>query len=256
MNGTVFRGVLGISTLLVPGLGQTPTQRATFEVASIRPTKDVTASPSIGPSPGGERFMARNMPVVWLVATAYHTSIYQISGLPDSLRAKDYDIEAKSAHPATRTQMMEMLQSLLEDRFSLRLRRETKDLNVYVLAVAKGGPKLNQNRDGAQLQVRRLAAGKTSYTNIPMPLFANILSDILGETVVDESGLDESFDFVLEFTPDRVGQGVRDGRELGPSPDGPSLFTALQEQLGLKLERRKAPIEVLVVEHIEELSGN
>ena len=152
--------------------------------------------------------------------------------------------------------MMEKLQSLLEDRFSLRLRRETKDLNVYVLAVAKGGPKLNQNRDGAQLQVRRLAAGKTSYTNIPMPLFANILSDILGETVVDESGLDGSFDFVLEFTPDRIGQGVRDGRELGPSPDGPSLFTALQEQLGLKLERRKAPIEVLVVEHIEELSGN
>jgi uncharacterized protein (TIGR03435 family) len=243
----------GVILAIMSALGQTAP--AAFEVASVRLSRDPARSASIGPSPGGERFTARNMPLLWLITSAYDVSIRQVSGLPNSFSSKSYDIEAKCGQPASREQMMRMLQTLLEDRFKLHLLHETKDLTVYVLRVGKGGPKLDDNKDGADLEARKSMVGKETYRNFPMSLFANILSGDVDDTVVDRTGLTGSYDFRLEYTPERLGPGVKEGREPAYL-DGPSLFTALREQLGLELNRQKVPVELLVLDHIEEPSGN
>jgi uncharacterized protein (TIGR03435 family) len=231
-------------------------QAASFEVASVRLSTDATRSASIGPSPGRERFTARNMPLLWLIASAYDISIRQVSGLPKSFSSKNYDIEARSAMPVSREQMMRMLQNLMEDRFKLRLHRETKELRVYLLRVSKGGPKLEENKDGADLEARNSGAGRESYRNFPMSIFANILSAHIDDTVVDSTGLKGSYDFKLEFTPERLGQGAKDGHEPARNLEGPDLFTALKEQLGLELKREAARVTLLVIDHIEDPADN
>jgi uncharacterized protein (TIGR03435 family) len=236
--------------------GQTKGNRAAFEAASVRLNQDATARASLGPTPGGERFRARCMPLLWLIGIAYNMSIRQISGLPDSFGSRSYDIDATCAHPASRKQMMEMLQTLLEERFKLRLRHETKELSVYVLTVARGGAKLEENKDGADLEARNSGAGREAYRNFPMPIFASILVAQVDDAVVDKTRLAGSYDFKLEFTPERVGQGAKDGHEAAANPDGASLLTALREQLGLELQRKKIAVEVLAIDHVEELSDN
>ncbi len=151
---------------------------------------------------------------------------------------------------------MRMLRTLIEDRFQMRFRRATKELTVYALTVAKGGAKLDENKDGGDLEARNSGAGRETYRNFPMPIFANILAAHLEDTVVDKTGLTGSYDFRLEFTPERTGQSAGDGHEPAAHVDGPSLFTALREQLGLELNRRKTPVELLVIEHIEGPADN
>ena len=204
--------------------------------------------------PGGERLMARNMPLIWLIGEAYRVPNRQISGLPDGFG--NYDIEAKADRPVSRAQMMLMLRSLLEDRFKLVVRRETKEMNARVLVVAKGGPKMDENRDGAELAMRKISGNKMSYHNMRMSLFANVLAGAVDDTVVDGTGLTGSYDFTLEYYSGPGGVGVKEGREPAPDPNGASLEAALRDQLGLRLESRKGPVEMLIVDHIERLSGN
>jgi uncharacterized protein (TIGR03435 family) len=247
--------VISLFTIFV-AFGQTPQGPTAFEVASVRLSKDVRRSPSIGPAPGGQRFTTTNMPLLWLISSAYDVSIRQLSGLPDSFNSKYYDIEATTSQPASRDQMMRMLQSLLEDRFKLRIRRETKMLPVYVLAVAKAGPKLAENKDGAGLEARTGADCKRSFRNFPVSLVANIVSGDVADTVVDKTGLTRSYDFTLQFMPEQVGPGVKEGREPG-CPEGlPSIFTALREQLGLELDRQRTLVEFLAIDHVEDPSEN
>jgi uncharacterized protein (TIGR03435 family) len=243
--------------LVVSVFGQTPRPAEVFEVASVRPSTDLARKSSIGPRPGGKRFTA-HLPLLWLIASAYDISIRQVSGLPGALRSKLYDIEATCAQPSSRQQMMRMLQALLEDRFKLRLHRGKKDLTVFVLSVAKGGPKLVENKDGADLEARNSGVGREIYRNFPMSLFANILAGArdVDDTVVDRTGLRGSYDFTLEYTPERLGPGAKDGNEPQPNPDGSSLFTALRDQLGLELRRQKVPVELITIDHIEEPSGD
>jgi uncharacterized protein (TIGR03435 family) len=254
-SASIILPVVGVF-IFFEAFGQTTPVPTAFEVASVRLSQDVRRSPSIGPAPGGQRFSTTNMPLPWLISSAYDVSIRQLSGLPDSFNSKSYDIEATTGQPASRDQMMKMLQRLLEDRFKLRIRRETKELPVYVLAVAKGGPKLAENKDGSGLEARTGAGCKRSYRNFPMPLFANILSGDVADTVVDKTGLTRSYDFTLQFMPEQVGPGVKEGREPA-CPEGlPSVFTALREQLGLELDKQKTPVEFLAIDHIEEPSEN
>jgi uncharacterized protein (TIGR03435 family) len=161
-----------------------------FEVASVKPTKDMTQRSSIAFSPGGERFTARRMPLLWLIATAYNVSNRQISHLPDALGSQDFDIEAKCATPSTRPQMMRMLQALLAGRFHLRIRREPRQMMASVLTIAKGGSRLEETNDGSDFDVRKMSASKTVYQNVPMALFSNLLAGYVGDTVVDQTGLD------------------------------------------------------------------
>ncbi len=165
---------LGLLTifLLLGARGQSPGTRPAFDAASIRLSPDATRKASIGPAPGGKRFAARNMPLLlWLISSAYDVSIRQVSGLPDAFSSKSYDIEATCGQPASRDQMMRMLRTLIEERFQLRFRRETKELTAYALTVAKGGAKLEENRDGGDLEARNSGAGRETYRNFPMPIF-------------------------------------------------------------------------------------
>lgn len=226
-----------------------------FEVASVKPGKPPAQS-TMTSLPGGERFVARNMPLVWLISAAYNVPMRQISGLSLDLSNEGYDIEAKTDHPVDRQQMMRMLQTLLEDRFNLTLRRQTREMKAQVLVIVKGGAKLNENQDRAELAMRKITGNKMSYHNMPMALFANLLAFAVDDVVVDQTGLKGSYDFTLDYYRGPGGVGVKEGREPAPDPNGPSLQTALQEQLGLKLESRKGPVEMLVVDHIERPTGN
>ena len=236
--------------------GQIARSQTAFEVASIKLSVDATRKPSISTSPGGERFMARNMPLLWLISSAYDASIRQISDLPKSFRSKSYDIQAKCAQRANREEMMVMLQTLIEDRFKLRLRHESKAVTAYVLTVAKDGPKLDENTSGGDLEARNSGAGRESYRNFTMPIFANVLAAHLDDIVVDRTGLNSSYDFKLEFRPETARDRANDGQEPTLNLDAPSLFTALREQLGLELRRQRVAMEFLVIDHIEEPSEN
>jgi uncharacterized protein (TIGR03435 family) len=225
-----------------------------FEVASVKLGKPPARS-SFGPLPGGERYRAVNAPLSWLISAAYDVPMRQISGLPQAFAGDGYDIDAKAERPVNRDQMIRMLQHLLEDRFKLVVRRETKEIKAYGLVVAKGGAKMDESH-GEDLLVQKVNASKTVYRNMPMPVFANLLAFPVDDTVVDQTGLNGTYDFTLNYMPERLGPGVLEGREPGPDPNAPSLSTALEEQLGLKLESRKGPVEMLVIEHIEKLSQN
>lgn len=198
--------------------------------------------------------MARNMPLIWLIGAAYNVPMREISGLSAELSNEGYDIEAKTERPVSREQMMRMLQTLLEDRFKLAVRRETRELSAQVLVLAKGGAKLDENTDGAELAITKISGNKTRYRNMSISLFANVLAGA-DDTIVDQTGLNGSYDFTLEYyRGGPVGSGVLEGR--APDPNGPSLQTVLREQLGLKLESRKGPVDMLVVDHIERPTGN
>jgi len=190
------------------------------------------------------------------VSAAYNVPMRQISGLPQDLSNEGYDIEAKADRPANREWMMRMLQRLLEERFKLSVRRETKELKAQVLVIANGGAKLEENRDGAELAMRKITGNKMRYHNMPMALFANLLAFAVDDAVVDQTGLNGSYDFTLDYYRGPGGIGVKEGREPAPDANGPSLPAALREQLGLKLESRKGPVEMLVIEHVERLKGN
>jgi uncharacterized protein (TIGR03435 family) len=221
-----------------------------FEVASLK-VGTPPAQSTFGPLPGGERYRARNIPLPWLLSSAYGVPIRQILALPQAFAGEAYDIEAKAEHPVNGAQMNAMLRTLLEDRFKLVVRRETREMKAHILVLAKGGTKMEENRDGAELLVRKVNASRSTYRNVPMPVFSNLLAFSVDDTVVDQTGLKGSYDFTLNYMPERLGPGVLEGREAGPDPYAPSLDTALQVQLGLKLESRKVSVEVLVVEHIE-----
>ena len=145
-----------------------------------------------------------------------------------------------------------MLQTLLQDRFQLRLRRETKELPIYALVVGKNGSKLHEPDDITPNMIS--GRGRITAHKVSIEEFAKRLGGQLGRTVVDRTGLEGNFAFDLEWTPDPV-------QPIGPNPppaqsSDPSIFTALQEQLGLKLEVTRGQIEILVVDHAERPSEN
>ena len=173
-----------------------------------------------------------------------------------------------------------MLQALLANRFKLAVHRETKDLPGYALVVAKNGPKLHDakpgdtypngikgpdGQPGQGLMIMGGLGGPLTGQGINIENLVRVLSQQLGRTILDETGLTGKYDFTLKWTPDdRAGpisaanQGGGSRSDDAPSSDssGPSIFTAIQEQLGLKLESRKVPVEMLVIDHVEAPSEN
>jgi uncharacterized protein (TIGR03435 family) len=218
-----------------------------FEVAAVKftahgRTADGSSRTSIGiPSPG--TLSATNASLEELILWAFELRKYQVSGpiwLGDD--AVSFDISAKAAPGATTAQVRQMLQTLLAERFKLAFHRESKTIGVYELVAGKNGPKLqaakpdakggtstNSGPDG----VRLTSAG------ITMARFAEVLGRRLDRPVLDKTGIQGEFEIVLEY-----------GRE-NDTAGRPSIFTAIQEQLGLKLEAAKGPMEILVIDHIE-----
>jgi bla regulator protein blaR1 len=246
---------IAIGLLNAPA-GHAQSQEA-FDVASVKLNKTGGRGGYPGLAPGGQRFTATNLPLLALIMLAYNVTPRQISGVPSSFNTEGYDIDAKCDHPIEREQALRMLQTLLADRFKLTLHRETRDQPIYALVVGKGGPKLHETAEESLTPDAQRTGRRFVYKSTPVSVLTLILSQQLDRTVVDMTGLKGRYDFSLEYTSDRVGRGVLEGREPAPDPDGlPSISTAVQEQLGLKLESRKGPVEFIVVDHAERPSGN
>jgi uncharacterized protein (TIGR03435 family) len=228
-----------------------------FEVASIRPAAIAQAGLE-----GGKRskieytptsLTMRNVDVEACVEWAYDLPFQRISG-PDLLRGDRYDILARASGPVTVGRLRVMLQDLLARRFQLTLHRETRMLPVYELVVAKGGPKLPRPRAATDLStvqsresLPRVRDGSFVFENATMADFAQKLSLLRGIElpVVDRTGIPGVFDITLKSAAAAILE-----------PDGPSLFTLLQEQLGLKLVSAKNATDVLVIDRVSKASEN
>jgi uncharacterized protein (TIGR03435 family) len=227
-----------------------------FEVASIRMNRTAGGRESVEFSPGGERFTATNTSLGQLIVTAFGVTPRQVSPL-DPVIYEKYDVQAKADHPVTRPDVLRMLQALLANRFKLSIHREMRVQSVYGLVVDKRGLKVPLSKEDlpwtlARARGNEQRSGRMTFENESMPDFAYALSTlvVVGRVVVDKTGLTGNYDFKLNFAPpDRMS-------DPATNRDDPSIFTALQEQLGLRLEAQKAPVEFLVVEHVERASDN
>jgi uncharacterized protein (TIGR03435 family) len=262
--------LLAVATTVIAPLAHTQDPPKQFEVASIKPADPNGRGMRVQMAPGG-RLNANGVTVKFLIQQAYGIKDFQITGGPNWIGSDRYDISTKAEGEGqiTPEQLRQMMQSLLADRFQLTFHRETKEMPVYALVVGKNGPKMHQTerapdgdregRGGAQIRVSR---GQITAQGMSMAMLSNQLSNRLGRNVLDKTGLTGNYDFTLEFTPEGMqgmGMGPREGGADAPPPvdsPGPSIFTAVQEQLGLKLESQKGPVEILILDRIEKPSEN
>jgi uncharacterized protein (TIGR03435 family) len=231
--------LLGASAV---GIAQTP---PTFEVASVKLTQhgrtDGWSRSSIDvPTPGS--LVATNASMEECIEWAYDVKDYQVSG-PEWLNSDEasYDIAAKTAERTPESQIRLMLQTLLAERFKLTFHRETRQLPVYELIVAKSGPKMRPAAPGGHGGVSS-QGGSVTADHVTMAFLATTLARYIKTPVFDKTGLSGNFDFSFEY--------ASNDRE---NSDKPSIFTALQERLGLKLQPAKGPVEVLVIDHAEKV---
>jgi uncharacterized protein (TIGR03435 family) len=299
----IAKGLMLAGLLTAVGLwAQAPTE---FEAASIKPAapmeKNIGMRGGPGtPSPGQMTFT--NVSLAQIIERAYGVKSYQLSG-PDWMSSARFDISAKVPAGATKAQSNVMLQNLLADRFKLILHHSTKESSIYVLLVAKGGPKLKESSkestDGAASALPpsgqgmdgpgRGMMGKDGKPQLPpgtqkgTPMiigegqmiapggiirmirngatigeFLNVLAQQLDRPVVDMTGLGGRYDITLDFAIDpsitqarmaAMGEGP-EGAAADPS-SGPTMFSALKEQLGLRLEARKGPVDLLVIDSVQ-----
>ncbi len=236
------------------------TTRPMFEVASIKPNHS-------GRSGGGlNRFPARikivNSSLKFCIQMAWNVQDFQVSGGEGWTSNDRYDIEAVAATPFKGEEFRTMLQSLLTERFGLVIHRETRDKAGYALVTARNGPKLPPPVEDADIMFGRTSAGDMTLKakNATVKQLASVLSDTLGTTVVDRTGIDGRFDLSLEWAPDPSKQPLvtKSGAPAPPldAPPGPSIFTALQQNLGLRLEGKKVPVEVIVIDRANRPSDN
>ncbi|HEY4363394.1 MAG TPA: TIGR03435 family protein [Bryobacteraceae bacterium] len=218
-----------------------------FEVATVKPApsqSDGRTQTRMSSDTDKGQLTYSNVNLKEVIGRAYKVQQYQITG-PDWLETERFDISARFAPHSSTEQLGLMLQALLADRFKLALHHETKELPVYSLTVIKGGPKFKSSET---------ASGITSNSNrtqwhvtakVSMDRFAEFLTGEAGRPVLDKTGLPGSYDLKLDWSPDTAPASA------DAAPSLPSLFTALQEQLGLKLEPAKGPVDMLVVDRAE-----
>jgi uncharacterized protein (TIGR03435 family) len=283
------RAAFAVAAAMFFSLLQSPQARAqssptagspspSFEVASIKPNRSGDGLTRLMFAPDG--LSANGIAVKGLIGFAYNVKDFQMSGGPGWIESERYDIEAKMDE-ATITALKQlppeqaieqrrlMLRSLLAERFKLKVSHSSKDLPIYALVVAKNGPKLTKSADapsgpgGPGQRMMRMQLGELTATGIPMSLLVDRISREVGRNVVDKTGLPDRYDFTLRWTSDRQDLAPRGNADGGPGsaaplPDssGPSIFTALQEQLGLKLESQKGPVETLIIDSLEKPSEN
>ena len=227
-------------------LGQAVETRPAFEVASVKRDKSATGIDRIQPSKG--RLIIENVSLKRLIGMAYGVPDgrdYLFSG-PDWLDSERFDIYATFPPDTSDAKMLLMLQRLLDERFKLKLHRETKEFTAYALVVDRGGPKLHKSiRQGGAYKFQA-QGGHAVGSSLTMPQFADRLSRPvfqLDHQVVDFTGLNGTFDLTLDWRPETT-----QAEQISDNLDRPSIFSALKEQLGLALERRKVPLDVLVVD--------
>lgn len=266
------------TVLLATSISTTLAQTPAFEAASVK-RRTEPGGGFMGRQPGG-RFTAQGVSLKDLIVFSYEVQPYQIVDGPRWIDAERWDVTATGA-PGTPADVLVALQGLLANRFSLVVRRDKRELPVYALVSARSdgqlGPRLKPSAiDCAVVQKEALktgvippqakqscnAQGRVGSIQIggsPLSVFAAMLSTRLQRTVVDRTALAGPFDLTLTYTPEpsQIAQGVLSpGQEPTFDPNGPSIFTAVQEQLGLKLEATRAPVDVLVVDRAEFATEN
>jgi uncharacterized protein (TIGR03435 family) len=221
-----------------------------FDAASVKVHTTVDGHTSAHTGPGGVQMT--NVTLRFCLTRAYGITDPQIIG-PPWIDTDRYDIVAKSPSGAPESQIPDFLQTLLAERFKLVAHGETRELPAYALVVAKTGPKLTKAEENTPGSGMSSGDGTVTGTAVTMARLAGFLATPhadLGLPVVDQTGLEGYFTFTLNWTPERRLTAKPDSKM--PAADAPpSILMALQEQLGLKLEKRKAPIEVLVVDRAE-----
>jgi len=268
--------------LLGPSLGAQAPAATAFEVASVKPNKTGDGRVMLGMQPGG-RFNASNVPVRLLLRQAFNVQDFQIVGGPDWLSSDRFDVVAKAPEGVefTGDALRPMIRSLLADRFKLAFHNETREMPIYALVKARADGKLGPNLTPAAIDCaavmrgRRgggpppappqpgqkmecgfmIGPGKMNAGGMPMTNLAQTLSPQVGRVVLDKTDLTGNYDFELTYAPEALGIGGPPLLNGGPAPvdpNLPNLFTALQEQLGLKLDSQRGPVDVVVIDRIEQ----
>jgi len=252
-------------TVFLAAAGQSqPAPPSAFTVATIKPTAANDDRFAYRGLPGGD-LVATGVTLKLLIMEAYGVRAFQVSGGSGWIGTDRWDIQAKPEGVFDRLSSAQhgiMLRALLEDRFQLKVHRETKEMPVYALVIGKNGAKLPASADRSA-RGGRAAPGAWDLKNITTAALTAQLSRQLSRTVVDKTGLSDHFDVKLLWTPER-GEGGSEtlglppGSEAAPPPVsiGPSIFTAIQEQLGLKLESTKGPVEIVLIDRAEKPSAN
>jgi uncharacterized protein (TIGR03435 family) len=242
-----------------PVIAQAPVPKLAFDVASIRPTKPGIQNGFIKGLPGGHGYTAQNITVKVMISLMYKVPMRQIHGGPDWLNEDRYDVEARVDGAYSLDDLHTMYQNLLADRFHLQLHRETHEGNVYALTVDPSGLKMKPNTSPQDYEIPM--QGPPAHTvgkRVPM----NYLCWYIGQVVqndarpcLDLTGLTGNYDFTLSFMPLLPPGASADA--LPPEyKDLPGIFTALKEQLGLRLTAQKGPVEDLIIDHIDKPTEN
>lgn len=233
-----------------------------FEVATIKPSRP--EAQGHGFRVNGRDFSTINTSLADLLTFAYGLHHHQITGGPAWIESEHYDLGAKpdgEGQPSD-AQWKTMVQKLLADRFQLKFHHEKKELSVYAIVAGKAGPKLTKSEgdpDGLPaLFFRRL--GDLTVRNATMADFAQLMQGaVLDRPVVDQTGLSGRFDFTLNWTPDEFqfsGLGVKPSPPTDKPDAPPDLYTAIQQQIGLKIDSTRAPVDILVIDRVEKPSAN
>ena len=283
----VLLGLVFLVRADTPAQVPNPLASVSFEATSVKRNASGESNTSVRRLPGG-RFTATNVPVALLLQMAYQLQQFQIQGSPAWLRSDRFDIVARldgdpPVPPVGSTEpdrVMLALQTLLADRFKLSVHWETQQLPIYALMLARTDEKLGPNIRPAAVDCTAAAAanaaaakegrtvspntpdrvscgmrnsnGRILFGGYPMSFFANGLANEVNRAVIDRTGLAGNWDFELTYTRDRVQRpDVTDTAPVLQEPDGASIFTALQEQLGLRLDTTKGPVRILVVDRVE-----
>jgi uncharacterized protein (TIGR03435 family) len=233
-----------------------------YEVATIKPSPP--DEQGRGFTLQGRHLVARNFTVEGLITLAYNLHPKQLTGGPEWLTTDHFDLDVLPDHEGLPSleQARGIVRKLLTDRFGLKFHEDTKELSVYVLSVAKGGPKFTKSAsDPSSPPGLGGPPGRMMVRNASMEEFAEVMQGTLDRPVVDQTGLKDRYDFQFRWTPDESQYGGRvpppNGGDNTPAADAPPpLFTAIQEQVGLKLEAMKAPAKVMVIESVEKPSAN
>src|SRR5579863_5278049 len=249
---------------------------APAQTSGTRPAFDVT---SVKPRAGGDQYLAfrgdaggvhLEGPLTFLIRYAYASQDYQLEGGPGWIHSDNYVVEGKAAGTHSPQEMRSMLQALLEDRFALKMHRETKEGSIYSLLVARKGSKMKPWVEGScvnpvpgkPLESGTIACGyrpgpgTLDSQGVSVAVLADFLSSIMGRPVVDKTGLPGRFDFHLEYRIDQATAGFQGAPDPNADDNRATIFTALQEQLGLLLKSDTGPREYLVIDHAERPSEN
>jgi uncharacterized protein (TIGR03435 family) len=246
-----------------------PAPQYLYDAVSIHRSAPDAVGGHIGPGPQGG-LKTENTTIMRLLTFAYNVRDYQIEGAPGWVRSDDFDItftpDKLATTPTPGMPMKQMdgfveqnrqrMQAVLRDRFGLVMRNETHQLPIYALAQNKGGSTLAIHDEGKPGPSLGMTPGELTGAGVPIQYLLEPLSRTLGRPVVDETGLTGQYDFHLTWTPDAgLSQSPPDSVRAAWD-NGPSLFTAISDQLGLKLESKKGPVTVYVIEKIEQPKEN